>query len=67
MQWLIANALGTDLISSVQLSMKAVSKFSDNLNTGFTYCTSYNVRLRGLLYESFSFRQSMLLIFVFGM
>ena len=25
MQWLIANALGTDLISSVQLSMKAVS------------------------------------------
>ena len=30
MQWLIANALGTDLISSVQLSMKAVSKFSDN-------------------------------------
>ena len=25
MQWLIANALGTDLITSVQFSMKAVS------------------------------------------
>jgi hypothetical protein len=33
MQWLIANALGTDLNSSVQLSMKAVSSLI-NLNAG---------------------------------
>ena len=57
MQWVIASALGTDLNASVQLSMKAVS--SDNLNIGFAHCTSYNVRLRELLYESFYFGQSM--------
>ena len=47
LQWQIANALGTDQNSSVQLSMKAVSSF-DNLLVN-TYCTSNNTRLRGLL------------------
>ena len=58
MQWLIVNASGTDLNTSVQLSMKAVS-FLIILYTGFTYCASYDVRLRELLYESFYLRQSM--------
>ena len=53
MQWLIANSLGTDLDTSVQVSMKAVS----SLDAGYGYFTSYNDRLRELLYESFYFRQ----------
>ena len=65
LQWQIANALGTDQNSSVQLSMKAVSSF-DNLlvNIGFAYCTSNNIRLRGLLYVSFDFWTIYGLIFV---
>ena len=58
MQWLIANALGTDLNTSVQLSMKAVSSLIIS-KTGFIHCASYDVRLRELLYESFYFGQSM--------
>jgi len=51
MDWLIAKELRTDLNTSVQLSMKAVSSLIYLNLLAFTYCTSYNVRSRELQYE----------------
>ena len=54
MQWLIANSLGTDLNTSVQISMKAVSSLIIYIS-GFTYCTTLQFQVKGIAVRVISF------------
>ena len=65
MQWLIASALGTDLNTSVRLSMKAVSSLI-NLNAGIHLRCELQRQVKGIAVRIIPFSSSYGLIFVLG-